>query len=109
MFHWDKHIKHIGVKMSRSIGMIKLCKFLPKTFLILIYNAFMLPFISRGTEFGGIAMKYLMDPLQAIEKRCIRIVSHVHPREHTAPFTKDLHILLLYDLYFLKKYVLCFL
>ena len=69
MLHWDKHIEYIRVKMSCSIGMIKLCKFLPKTCLILIYNAFMLLFILRDTEFWGAAMKYLMDPLQAIEKR----------------------------------------
>ena len=48
MLYWDKHIEHIRVKMSRCIGMIKLCKFLPKTSLILMYNAFMLPFILRG-------------------------------------------------------------
>ena len=69
----------------------------------------MLPFISRGIEFWGVAMKYLMNALQVLQKRCIRIISHVHPRENTAPSAKDLHILLLYDLYFLKQYVSCFL
>ena len=107
MLHWDKLVEHIRVKMSCCIGMN--CKFLPKTCLILIYNAFMLPFISRGIEFWGVAMKYLMDPLQVLQKRCIRIISHVYPREHTAPFAKDLHILLFYDFYFFKQYVLCFL
>ena len=49
-----------------------------------------------------------MDPLQVLQKRCIRIISHVHPREHTAPFAKDLHILLLYDLYLFKTVCLLF-
>ena len=62
-------------------------------------SAFMLLFISRGIEFWGVAMNYLMDPLQVLQKRCICIISHVHPHENTAPFAKNLHILLLYDLY----------
>ena len=62
MLHWVKHIEHIRIKMSRCNGMIKLCKFLSKTCLILIHNAFMLPYISSGIEFWGVAMKYLMDP-----------------------------------------------
>ena len=68
----------------------------------------MLPFISRGIEFWGVAMKYLMDPLQVLQRRCIRIISNIHPHEHTTPFAKDLRILLLYDLYFLKQCFLCF-
>ena len=108
ILHWDKHIEQIRVKTSRCIGRIKLCKFLPKTCLILMHNAIMLPFISRGIECWGVAMKYLMDPLQVLQKRYIRIFSHIHPREHTTPFAKDLHILLLYDLYFFKTACLMF-
>ena len=40
MLHWDKNIEHIRVKMSRCIRMIKLCKFLPKIYLILMYLCF---------------------------------------------------------------------
>ncbi len=99
MLTWRSHIVNICSKVAKSVGMLRLCwTFLPQSCLLLIYYAYIHPYLTLGIEMWGLACTSLLRPIRVLLKKCIRIIAGVKTFEHRAPFAKNFNILLLYDL-----------
>ena len=90
--NWDTHINIIEKRISRAVGIIKkLPLIFPKTILLSIYNALILPHINycllswgSGIEAKGIFLQ---------QKRAIRAISSAGYKAHTEPLFKIYNIL----------------
>ena len=96
--NWDNHIHIIEKRISRAVGIIKKLQLIfPKTILLSIYNALILPHINycllswgSGIEAKGIFLQ---------QKRAIRAISSAGYKAHTEPLFKIYNILKLEDIY----------
>ena len=89
---WDTHINVTGQKISRAVGIIKkLQLLLPKTILISLYNALVLPHINYCLLSWGLGSAAESIFLQ--QKKAIRDISSASHNAHTEPFFKIYNIL----------------
>ena len=96
--NWDTHLNIIEKRISRAVGIIrKLQLIFPRTILLSIYNALILPHINycllswgSGTAAKGIFLQ---------QKRAIRAISSAGYKAHTEPLFKIYKILKLEDVY----------
>ena len=109
---WKAHVNEILLKISKTIGvMSKLKHCLPKSILLSIYNSLILPYLSYNTIIWGACSKYLMERINLLQKRAVRIISKTPYDSHTKPLFHELNILpvsLLYDyqvICFMHSYV----
>ncbi len=98
-FKWDKHVQFVTDKLAKCIGMLRLCKFLPQSCLLSMYNAYALPYLTNGIEYWGVCAKSLIDPLLVLQKCCIRLIVKAHRVAHCAPIAKFCNILFINDLF----------
>ena len=98
---WKTHVNEILLKISKTIGvMSKLKHCLPKSILLTIYNSLILPYLSYNTIVWGACSKYLLERINLLQKRAVRIISKTSYDSHTMPLFYKLNILpvsLLYD------------
>ena len=102
--NWDTHINIIEKRILRAVGIIKKLQLsFPKTILLSIYNALILPHINycllswgSGIEAKGIFLQ---------QKRAIRAISSAGYKAHTEPLFKIYNILKLEDIYNYKMLV----
>ena len=96
--NWDTHINVIGKKISRAVGIIKkLQLLLPKTILISLYNALVLPHINYCLLSWGLGSAAESIFLQ--QKKAIRAISSASHNAHTEPLFKIYNILKLKDIF----------
>ena len=96
--NWDTHVNIVEKRISRAVGLIrKLQLIFPRTILLSIYNALILPHINycllswgSGTAAKGIFLQ---------QKRAIRAISSAGYKAHTEPLFKIYKILKLEDVY----------
>jgi hypothetical protein len=83
--NFDDHVAHVCSKISKAIGILKYCKFLPTPVLITMYNAIILPhFDYCSTVWGSTTQKNLtrLQRLQSRAMRCIlKLPAHTHVDE----------------------------
>ena len=95
--NWDTHINVIGKKISRAVGIIKkLQLLLPKTILISLYNALVLPRINYCLLSWGLGSAAESIFLQ--QKKAMRAISFSSHNAHTEPLFKIYNILKLKDI-----------
>ena len=96
--NWDTHINVIGKKISRAVGIIKKLQLLiPKTILISLYNALVLPHINYCLLSWGLGSAAESIFLQ--QKKAIRAISSASHNAHTEPLFKIYNILKLKDIF----------
>jgi len=72
---WKHHIDHIGLKISKIIGLIaKLRHLVPIQTLLLIYNSLIHPYLSYGIVVWGQASKTQLLKLLKLQKRALRFI-----------------------------------
>ena len=72
---WSEHIKHISIKISRSIGCIRRIKHLiPHKTLITLYFALILPHIDYCCTAWGSCSKTNLSKLQKLQNRYARLI-----------------------------------
>ena len=84
--NWSDHIKYICNKISKSIGIIKkVTSKLNKKTLVNLYYAFIYPYITYCNVHccWGRAPTTYLSKIHILQKRIIRIISHVGFRNHT--------------------------
>ena len=88
--NWSNHIKYICNKISKSIGIIKKVKSkLNKKTLVNLYYTFIYPYITYYNVVWGRAPTIYLSKIYILQKRIIRIISHVGFRNHTV-FIQDI-------------------
>ena len=91
---WKKHIDHITIKISRTIGLIsKLRHLVPKHTLINIYRSLVAPYLSYGLIVWGQACKSYLDKLLKLQKRALRFIYFSDGNQHAIPLFSDAGIL----------------
>ena len=96
--NWDTHINIIVKRISRAVGIIKKLQLIfPKTILLSIYNALILPHINYCVLSWGSGIKAKGIFLQ--QQKSIRAISSACYKAHTEPLFKIYNILKLEDVY----------
>ena len=96
---WKCHIKHVENTISRNIGLIRRAQHILDTkYLLLLYNALVLPFLNYCLQIWGNSYTSNLSNLVTAQKKIIRIVDHAGSRAHTSPIFKKHKILKLMDL-----------
>ena len=97
--NWDTHTNVIGKRMSHAVGVIKKLQLVfPKTILLTIYNALILPHIGYCLLSWGSASA--IKTIFMLQKRAIRAMSSAGYNAHTEPLFKfiDRLLVLYYNL-----------
>ena len=97
---WSSHILYIKSKIAKSIGIIcKARKKLCKNTLLTLYYSFIHPYLNYGIEIWGNTYAKYTNLLFIQQKKTLRIIKSVGPRDSTKDIFKELNILTLYQLY----------
>ena len=92
--NWLEHIKFISRKIAKGTGIIiKARKSFESETLLNLYNALILPHISYCVHIWGTTASFHLHRLHVLQKKIIRIICGVHPRTHTEPLYRVLHVL----------------
>ena len=91
--NWFENIKCISRIIAKGTGIIiKARKSFESETLLNLYNALILPHISYCVHSWGTMASINLQRLYVLQK-IVRIICGVHPRTHTEPLYKALHIL----------------
>jgi hypothetical protein len=73
---WQRQIENIQTKISKGIGMLRrIKKIVPKTTLIKVYNAIILPHFDYCSLVWDNCSDYLIDKLQKLQNRAARVIT----------------------------------
>ena len=96
---WKSHIRNVENTISRHIGLIRRAEYLlDSRCLLLLYNAFVLPFLNYCVQIWGSTYDTNFLNLITAQKKAIRIVDHAGWRDHTSPIFKKYNVLKFLDL-----------
>lgn len=97
--NWEEHIKQIGSKVSKSIGVLwKLKSSLTCKLLLLVYNCLILPYFTYCNLIWSNACATRMEKLLVLQKKIIRMISKAEYLAHTDPIFKQLSLLKIADI-----------
>ena len=102
---WRKQISHIENKISKGIGMLAhIRKFVDEDALVQVYNSLLLPYLNYCVEVWGNTHSTKLNKIVTLQKRAIRIIAGLNPRESTSKYFKRLNLLKFSDV---VKYHTC--
>ena len=91
---WDAHIKHVTLKVSKTISLFRILKWtLPTNILKMLYYTMVFPYFNYCNAVWGGAANTHINQLVLLQKKCIRNICKVGYLDHTAPLFKELKIL----------------
>ena len=101
--NWIEHISYVKSKMSKGIGiMYKARQFLTKKALLMLYHAYIFPYITYCIEVWGCASQTQLNCLYLLQKKIIRIMNFSHYLAHTNPLFLSMEVLPLRKIFFYK-------
>ena len=101
--NWIEHISYVKCKMSKSIGLkYKARQFLTKKALLMLYNAYIFPYMTYCIEVWGCASQTQLNRLFLLQKKLIRIMSFSHYLAHTNPLFLSMEVLPLRKIFVYK-------
>ena len=101
--NWIEHILYVKSKMSKGIGiMYKARQFLTKKALLMLYHAYIFPYMTYCIEVWGCASQTQLNCLFLLQKKIIRIMNFSHYLAHTNPLFLTMEVLPLRKIYFFK-------
>ena len=96
---WKYHVDHVYSKISRTTGiMAKLKHFLPRTVLMNVYNAIILPHLNYCNIVWGNTYKTKLTKIFYLQKRLVRLISNRHYLSPSIPLFSKLKIIPIFDL-----------
>ena len=94
--NFKSHLKIIGTKISRVIGLLNKLKYIfPAYLLRMIYNSLILPHINYSLSAWGPNWH----SIELLQKKAVRFVNFKPPVAHTEPILKNMNQLKLPDMY----------
>ena len=101
--NWIEHISYVKSKMSKGIGiMFKARQFLTKKALLMLYHAYIYPYMTYCIEVWGCASQTQLNCLFLLQKKIIRIMSFSHYLAHTNPLFLSMEVLPLMKIFMYK-------
>ena len=101
--NWIEHISYVKSKMSKGIGiMYKARQFLTKKALLMLYHAYIFPYMTYCIEVWGCASQTQLNCLFLLQKKIIRIMNFSHYLAHTNPLFLTMKVLPLRKIFFIK-------
>ena len=101
--NWIEHISYVKSKMSKGIGiMYKARQFLTKKALLMLYHAYIFPYMTYCIEVWGCASQTQLNCLFLLQKKIIRIMNFSHYLAHTNPLFLSMEVLPLRKIFFYK-------
>ena len=83
---WQVHIKAISSKVAKSIGItIKSRQFFLTNTLLTLYSSLVLPYLQCCCIVWASTYSSHLQPLFRLQKKALRIITHLPPRAHTLP------------------------
>lgn len=81
---WKPHIKHVCSKVAKSVGVMRRAgQILGNHSLLLLYYAFVFPYLSYCVEVWGNTYKTNLSPLVTLQKRAMRTIYNKRYNEHS--------------------------
>ena len=105
---WKNHINYICGKIAKGIGIIiKARKLLDRETLLTLYYSFIYPYLQYCNHVWGNTYTTYLQKLFVLQKRIVRVIAGVKPREHSAPLFKQLNILSIFqiNIYVIGKFM----
>lgn len=97
---WSTHIAHVAGKISKSVGILKKAsRVLTKDTLLSLYKSLILPYLHYCNLIWGNASNVHLQRLVVLQKRAIRIINRIGPRDHTSPYFAQDNLLTVTDIY----------
>ena len=94
--NWKAHLKAIGSKISRVIGLLRKLKYIyPKYILCSIYKTLILPHLN----FSLLTWGNKCSKIELLQKKAVRLVNFKTPIAQTEPLFKQMNQVKLSDLY----------
>ena len=91
---WKAHITKLSKIISSKIGIIsRIRHFVPRSILILLYNALILPHLTYCIELWGNTYPTLLQPIARLQKKLVRLITFSHFQAHSAPLFHQLRLL----------------
>ena len=95
-----KHVNHISKKLSKVVGILnKIKHFFPPDILRYLYLTLFYPYLTYCVLAWGKSQKTVLNPINILQKKAVRIITNSDYRAHTHPLFKSLTILKLDDIY----------
>ncbi len=95
---WKFHINELSKKLSRAIGLLyKIRTFSSKTILRSLYFGIFHSHLTYGLPVWGYAAQHLLEKIQLLQKKALRVITSSDYHAHTAPIMKQTKILSLID------------
>ena len=90
---WNKHISHISLKVSKTIGILNRLKSIyPRKVLVTLYNTLILPHFNYCILSWGSVLRE-NHQLHLLQKKAIRIITNSNYIAHTEPLLKEIELL----------------
>lgn len=103
---WKSHITYVKKKICKNIGVLSNVRFyLNYKALKILYCSLILPYFMYCLEVWGNCYSTHLSPLVILQKKAIRIINKVSPREHTTTLFQKSGLLKLKDLIALQTLV----
>ena len=100
--YWIEHISYVKSKMSKGIGiMYKARQFLTIKALLMLYHAYIFPYMTYCIEVWGCASQTQLNSLFLLQKKIIRIMNFSHYLAYTNPLFLSMEVLPLKKIFFL--------
>ena len=101
--NWIEHISYVKSKMSKGIGILyKARQFLTKKALLMLYHAYIFPYMTYCIEVWGCASQTQLNCLFLLQKKIIRIMNFSHYLAHTNLLFLTMKVLPLRKIFFYK-------
>ena len=98
--NWKSHISHICSKVSKSIAILRILKFIfPKEILKMLYMSLIHSYLNYCNLIWGSAENGIIQPLFILQKKAIRIINKSHYLDHTSPIFKSLETLTVFQIF----------
>lgn len=103
---WELHSNYIRKKIAKGVGIISRAKkYLNNETLLILYNSFILPYLTYGIEVWGSMIKSYVTPLLILQKKVIRIITSSHRLAPSLPLFQLLKQLPIDKLYTMKLFI----
>lgn len=100
---WNPYIQKVKTTVSKVIGvMYRIKSFVPKSVLLSIYKAIVLPHLHYCVISWGNASPSLVNSIFLLQKRAIRIVCNTSYYQHTTPLFNELKLLAIFEIFKLQ-------
>ena len=97
---WKQHITRVNALIRTKAGtLFRLRNFVPQNILVLLYKAFIQPYITYGLEVWGNTYSSYLNPILITQKMCLRAITFSGLRNPSSPLFHKLRILDVYKLY----------